>query len=254
MSDVISSQWLVLRSVRSTSWLLGSLVLLLVGAWGVGTQMISAWDAASPAERANFESADMAVVVGPLTQLLLAIVGALAVTSDYRTGSITTTLTAVPNRLRLFAGKAIVVAGLATAAAVAVSVVSTLLTLQIAGDRPAPIEPWTSVGDAVGSGLAQVAVGVAAALIGVGLGAALRSSAGVVAAVAGLLFVAPVVAVYLPDPWDDRIFGVLPSALATQLSGDASYSLGPVGAGLALVAYPAVTLAIGAFTLLHRDA
>ncbi|MFG1928477.1 ABC transporter permease [Cryptosporangium sp. NPDC048952] len=249
MSDVVAAQWLVVRSVRSTSWLLGSLVLVLAGTWGAGTLMVSAWDAASAADQARFESADMTVIVGPLMQLVLGILGALAVTGEYRTGLITTTLTAVPNRLRLLGAKALVVAGLATTAAVAVTVASTLLTLQVAGDRPAPIEPWTSVGDAVASGAANVAVGIAAALVGVGLGAALRSSAGAVMAIAGLLFVAPVVAVYLPDPWDERIFGVLPSSLPSQLTGDH-----PLWAACALIAYPLLALTAGALTLKNRDA
>ncbi|WP_035858595.1 ABC transporter permease [Cryptosporangium arvum] len=254
MSDVVSSQWLVLRSVRSTAWLLGSLLLLLAGCWGAGTLMVSAWDAASPADRALFESADMTVISGPLAQLVLGIVGVLAVTAEYRTGSITTTLTAVPNRLRLLGAKTLVVAGLATAAALVVAVGSVVLSLQIAGDRPAPIDPWTSAGDMVGTGAANMAVCLAAALTGVGLGAALRSSAGAVMAVAGLLFVAPVIAVYLPDPWDTRIASVLPSSLAAQLSGDDYYSLGVAGAVCALVAYPLVALTAGGLTLLKRDA
>lgn len=254
MSDTIAAQWFALRSVRSTSWLLGSLVLVLAVATGVGMLMVSAWDAASPADRALFESADMTVVVGPIAQLVFGILGALAVTAEYRTGSITTTLTAVPDRRRFLAAKALVVAGITTAAAIAVAVASTLLTLWIAGDRPAPIEPWTSVGDTVASGLAGVAVAVAAGLLGVGLGAALRSSAGAATAIAGLFFVAPVIAVYLPSPWDDRIFGVLPSSLAGQLTGDAAYGPGQAGAWAILVAYPAVALVLGAVTLVRRDA
>ena len=254
MSDVIASQWLALRSVRSTYWLLFSLVVALAGAWAVGTTMVSAWDAASAADKAVFESADMSVVIGPLAQLVLAILGALAVTAEYRTGSITTTLTAVPNRLRLLAAKTLVVAGVTGAAAVFVALVTAGLSLQIAGDRPPPIEPWESTGDAVTSGLAGVAVAVAAALVGVGLGAALRSSAGAIAAITGLLFVAPVVSVYLPSPWDERLFGVLLPSLVGQLTGATDYALGPVGAGVALLAYPVVALGAGALVLLRRDA
>ncbi|GAA3395664.1 ABC transporter permease [Cryptosporangium minutisporangium] len=254
MSDVVASEWLKLRSVRSTYWLLAALVLLLLGSWGVSHAMVAAWDAAAPAEQANFESIDMWVVVGPLSQLVLAILATLAVTAEYRTGAIVGTLTAVPNRLRLLTAKSLVATGLTVVAGTFVVVASTLLSLQAAGDRPAPIEPWTSLGDAAWAGLAGVATIVSAALVGVGLGAAFRSSAGAVAAISGLLFVAPVVAAYLPDPWNERVFGVLPSSLADQLTGETEYVLGPIGAGVALVAYPAVALTIGAVALLRRDA
>ncbi|SHN47606.1 ABC transporter permease [Cryptosporangium aurantiacum] len=254
MSDVVASEWLKLRSVRSTYWLLASLVLLLAGAAGISAAMTSAWDAASPVERANFESTNMWIVVGPLTQLVLAVVAALAVTAEYRTGAIVTTLTTVPNRGRLLAAKSLVVVALTAVVGTLVVTASSALSVLIAGDRPAPIEPWTTTGDAVSSGLAGVATIVAAGLVGVGLGAAFRSSAGGVAAIAGLLFVAPVVAVYLPSPWDGRVYSVLPSSLSSQLTGESDLLLSPIGAGIALIAYPAVALAIGALTLSRRDA
>ncbi|TQS42532.1 ABC transporter permease [Cryptosporangium phraense] len=241
--SAIAAERLKLRSVRSTYWLLASLLPLFVLATLVGHAMVAAWDGAPPADRAHYESADMSVVVAPITQLVLAILAALAITSEYRTGAIATTLTAVPNRLRLFGAKVTVVLGLTGAAAVLSTALSTLLSLWLAGDRPPPIEPWTSTTDALGSAALTVATIVVAALVGVGLGAAFRSSAGALAAVAGLLFVGPTIAVYLPDPWDERVSGVLLPSLAHTPE-----------AAVALVLYPVLALGAGAWMMTRRDA
>jgi ABC-type transport system involved in multi-copper enzyme maturation permease subunit len=254
MRDVIASEWLKLRSVRSTYALLGALVLLLAGAWAVDTAMVAAWDAAPPAEKATFDTANMAVVVVPLAQFLLAILAALVMTSEYRTGSIGLTLTAVPDRRRLLAAKA-VLTGLVTAVAGGVVVLaSTLLSLQAAGARPAPLKPFTSAADALAFGLSMEASLLVAALVGLGLGAVIRSSAGAVAAVTGLLFIAPVAAAYLPDPWNRRMSGVLLGTLADQLAGHAGALLAPAAAAALLCLYLVAALGAGALVLTRRDA
>ncbi|MFI5958110.1 ABC transporter permease [Cryptosporangium sp. NPDC051539] len=254
MRDAVAAEWLKLRSVRSTYWLLGSLIPLFALTTVVGHAMVAAWDAAPPADRAHFESADMSVITGPLSQLILAILAALAITAEYRTGAITTTLTAVPNRARLFGAKVIVVLGLTGVVAVLTAAASALMSLWLAGDRPPPMEPFTSVPDALGTAAANTATSLVAALIGVGLGAVFRSSAGAVGAIAVLLFVGPAFAVYLPDPWDERVFGALLPSLAGQLTGATSFPLGPAGAAVALVVYPLLALGFGILVLLQRNA
>lgn len=255
MTDVIASEWLKLRSVRSTRYLLLALLLTLSAATLVAYLMTADWDTSPPELQARFGSADPSVMVVPFGQFLLGALGALAVTSEYGSGMIRTTLVSVPRRGELFAAKTTVVGGSAVVLGLVLSTAAALAGEVITGDRPAPIAAFDSSADLWSAVLANTAALVLLALLGLGLGFALRSTAGTLVTLCGLLFVVPTVVLMLPEPWDERLYALTPGVLAPQLTGAMTDPpLPPWGAGLVMLAYAAVSLGAGAAVLLRRDA
>jgi ABC-2 type transport system permease protein len=110
LAGALRSEFTKLRSVRSTDRTL--LVLVLAGiAWSVAN---CAGDAAhwaqTPPQGRGFLDATQDAVIGLalLGQLVVVVLGALTITSEYSTGMIRTSLTVLPRRGVVFAAKAIV--------------------------------------------------------------------------------------------------------------------------------------------------
>ena len=96
-----------LTTVRSTWWTLASMVVIGVG----GTVLVCALNAEWLASNAADESAGSFITWGMMIAQVCAIVlGALAVTGEYGTGMIRSTLAATPVRGRVLAAKAVVLA------------------------------------------------------------------------------------------------------------------------------------------------
>lgn len=238
-------------SVRSTAVALATSVLLIL-ALGVVTTIGAVTDGALPAE-------DGAAVVGPLDAPLggitsglwaIAVLGVLVVTSEYSRGSIRTTLAAVPRRGTLVLAKAVAVAATTLAVVVPTTVVTYLaghLVLGAAGEQ-ASLPPADAVRVVLGASLYLTVV----ALVGSGFAWLLRSTAGAVTAVFGLLVLLPVLATLLPVEVLAALAPYLPDA------GGAVYQSEPVIApwvGLAVLAgYAALLLAAGTAVLGRRDA
>jgi len=115
---VLRSERIKLTTVRSTWWTLASMVVIGAG----GTTLVCALNAEWLAGSAADESAGSFITWGMMIAQVCAIVlGALAVTGEYGTGMIRSTLAATPVRGRVLAAKAVVlatvlfVAGTATA-------------------------------------------------------------------------------------------------------------------------------------------
>jgi ABC-2 type transport system permease protein len=269
MIGVLTSEWLKLRSIRSTYYLLGvaaaGVLLAALLAWD-GARL---WDSLSPARRAHMAPISVEQTILPLVQLCLAVLGVLAITSEYATGMIRTSLVVVPRRLALLAAKAPVVAAIALVAGEVVMFAMFFVSRLIIGARliPGNMAPVSSeVRVLLAAGLSVPVF----ALVGVGLGTVLRSTAGALVAVVVLLFVLPTFAHFLPPPWDDRAGSAMLPSLAGQLAGAGTGEgvaaafvggspggnalLSPLGALLVMAAYVAAALVPGAVTISRRDA
>lgn len=255
MTDVLSSEWLKLRSVRSTTYILLAIAVALLGGTLVSYLMTADWDTSPPDLQQVFGAADPGVMVVPFGQFCLGVLGALATTSEYGSGMIRTALTSVPRRNAFLPAKALVVAGVSSVVALVTCLTAYQAGEWITGDRPRPISAYDSFGEAVPGLLANSASMVLCALVGLGLGFLLRSTAGTLVTLCALLFVVPSLTLLLPAPWNERVYSVMLPALAPQLSGDVPDTpLSPVGAGLAMIAYLILALGTGAIALLRRDA
>ncbi len=103
---VLRSEWIKLRSVRSTWWTLAATFVLGAGLTILMCGLNAEWLASSEAD----ESPGSFITWGMLiAQICAVVLGALVVTTEYGTGMVRATFTAVPARGRVLAAKALLV-------------------------------------------------------------------------------------------------------------------------------------------------
>ncbi|WP_242902410.1 ABC transporter permease subunit [Actinomadura terrae] len=259
MIDAVAAEWWKLRSVRSTRWTLsvaGGFVLVLML---IAVQEARVWDGLSAQERGDLPLRPLQLMGPWVASLCLAVLGVLSVTSEYRSGTIGTSLAAVPRRGRLVAAKAVVVAAVGLAAGEAVAFASCLGPRLVIGGRSFVDQDGSVCHDLPAFAVEGASVAVFA-LLGLALGLLTRSAAGAITAVVLLWHVLPLLVFHLPAPWDARVGSVMLSGLASEVSGlgagDSIYGdLLPVPVAVAvMLAYALVPLALAAFAFTRRDA
>jgi ABC-type transport system involved in multi-copper enzyme maturation permease subunit len=108
LRGAIASEFTKLRSVRSTYWTLGALFVVSVGLAVAIAAGAAAGIANNPANKAGFDATQTSLgAFFELGQLIIAVIGAMVITSEYSTGMIRTSLTAQPRRGVVYAAKAI---------------------------------------------------------------------------------------------------------------------------------------------------
>ncbi len=259
MADILAAEWLKLRTARSTWLVLGVLAVFTALMLAVAWYFVATWDGLAPERRANAALGSLPTLMGWIASLVMAVFGAVAITSECANGMIRTTFLAMPNRAQVLLAKAILVA-LVTFVATEGSLLVTLLgSAAILGDRPIGGQTPLDAG-----GLALViAMGLSTAtfaLIGLGLGAITRSGLVTVVVLALVWYIVPLVAAHVPPPWNDVLSSLVPGALAGQLAAtgnaDSVFSalLAPWQAALVMLGYAVVPPALGAAALVRRDA
>ena len=239
-------EWIKLRSLRSTWWVLA---LTVAGALGIAVAVgVNTEDAA--ADLTNNALAGIS-----LGLLLVGVLGVLAMTGEHSSGMIRATLAAVPNRPLVLAAKAAVFGALALAAGEAAAFIAFFAGgAALPAGVPAPTLGQPGVLRAVvlgGAGYCLIG------LIGVGLGAVIRHTPAAIAVLVGGVYVlAQLVAGFAT--W---IMAWLPIAIvANSLSvvrpvGDGQIRFLSPWAGLGVLClYAAAALGAGAFLLARRDA
>ncbi|WP_250033869.1 ABC transporter permease [Paractinoplanes maris] len=242
---VVAAEWTKFSSLRST-WITTGISVLLLIVFGTIASASFSGDSLS--------AVDLALSGSTLAALAVGVLGALLAASEYTTGMIRATLAAVPRRLPVLWSKSLV-AGLAalvvmTAGAFAAFALGSAVLNQDVGAL--------GLGD---DGVVRALVGAGlylglVAVLGVALGMLVRSSAGAIAILAGVLLIVPGLAALLPDAIADAITPYLPSnagsAVMTLTQGEGT--LAP-WTGLAVFAgYVVVTLGVAAYRLKKSDA
>ena len=252
---VTRSEWTKLWTVRSTVWTLAIATVLTIGFPILASTVISShWTHRSPAERAHFNPLDPALVGSLIAQLAIGVLGVLVITGEYSTGSIRSSLSAVPKRLPVLWAKAAVFAAV-TFALMLPSVLIAFFASQSILSRHGADIAWSHPGvprAVIGAALYLTIV----ALLSLAIGFILRNTAGGIAAFAAIFFVLPPLMNVLPSSWNNAISPYLPSnagSAVMQLHRD-STTLAPwTGFGV-FVAYAAAALVIAAVLLKRRDA
>jgi hypothetical protein len=252
---VAVSEWTKLRSLRSTLWSLFAAILLTILLPVLFAAITSShWGSMSAHERADRHPLDIALAGVNLSQLAIAVLGALVITGEYSTGMIRASFAAVPKRLPVLWAKTAVF-GLVTlllmvgpvliAFFASQAILSRHHILQVSFSHPGVAR------SVIGGAVYLMLVGIFA----LGIGAIVRNTAGAIATFAGIFFVIPPLMNILPSSWNDAISKYLPSEAGRQLfslTHDAN-SLSPAAGGLLFVGYCALTLAIAAVLLVRRD-
>src|SRR5436190_9101886 len=250
---VFRSEWTKLRSVRSTRWSLLAAVVFTIGIAALACAVVSHhWPHMSLQERADFNPLDPNLAGVQLAQLALGVLGVLVITAEYSTGMIRASMTAVPRRLPVLWGKAVVYGLVMLVLMVPSTLIAFVVGEAIFSGRHINVA-FSDPGVAravIGAGLYLTVVG----LFGLGLGAIVRNTAGGIATFAGLMFVLPPLMNVLPPSWNNAASPYLPlQAGEAIMSTSAGNHLSP-SVGLALVCgYTAIAFALAAVLLIRRD-
>jgi ABC-2 type transport system permease protein len=247
-------EWLKLRSVRSTAWIL---LVFAAGLIGIAILVLSHenWAAMSPSDRAAFDPTNDGFAGLALGQLAFGVLGVLIITSEFSSGMIRATFAAVPRRPLLLAAKAGVLGGVTLVAGEVLAFVSFAVGEAVLRS-PAPHASLGQPG-VLRAVLMAGAYPALIALIGLGLGAIIRHTAGAISAVVGVLFVLPLILVPLGTSLQNSVGKFLPMIIAensiTAVKPDLDNLAPGVGFGL-LCLYAMAALAAGGWLLTRRDA
>ncbi len=256
--DVLRAEWTKVRTVPETGWLVAATVVLTVA---VSTTVIAV-TRCTPGGSCSADTTKLSLIGVEAGQAVVAILAVLAITSEYSTGMIRTTFTAMPRRFAVLTAKAAVLTGLVLPAAI-VSVAGCLL----AGREILPGQGFTAARGfaalslahdptlraAGGSVLYLVLVG----LLALGVATMVRDSAVGTGTVLGLLYLAPILSAFVGNPvWQRRIerYGPTSAGLTIQNTTGGHLPIGPWG-GIAVLAIWAAGALLAAGLLLRlRDA
>jgi ABC-type transport system involved in multi-copper enzyme maturation permease subunit len=251
---VARSEWTKLRSTPSTAWSLLVAVALIVGVGALYALLRVTRPPSDPAAVASFDPVAVSLTGVQLAELAVGILGILLVAGEYATGTIRVSFAAVPRRLPVLWGKAVVL-GLTTVVLCLPATLAAFLVGQSmlsAEGLDVPLSDPDVARAVLGSALYLGAVG----LLGLGLGTLLRSTAGAVAGLFGVLFAPQLLAGLLPAAWSDRIYPYLPvpaGVAVTAVRPDPA-ALAPWSGFGVLCLYVAAVLASAAWRLRRRDA
>ena len=253
----LRAEWTKLRTLSGTWWLLFAVIALTAAVGGAAAASVSCQAAGCGQDQARIALSGV-----DLSQAVVAILAVLAISGEYSSGMITTTLTAMPRRLSVLLAKAVVVAGLALAAG-AVGVLACVLAgrLLLPGHGFTPGHGYSPLSLASGADLRAVAGSVLylalIALLALGVATAVRDSAVAIGLVLGLVYLFPVIASALDPDWSRRLeqIGPMTAGLSIQATtGLRSLPLTPwQGLGV-LALWAAGALLLGTLILCLRDA
>ncbi|GLW12426.1 ABC transporter permease [Microtetraspora sp. NBRC 13810] len=247
--NVVASEWVKLRSLRSTYYVLAS-TLSAVALTGFAALSISRYHdihaGGEPVGTGLGFSADIPPV-------LFGMLGVLAISGEYGTGMIRLTLTTIRRPWTLIPAKAAVVAAVAAIAGQVLAFATYFTAQAVVGGRP--IGASFAEPAALSEVLATGAGCAVAAVTGLGLATVLRSTSGALVALVALLLSPTVIERFLPAPWNDWSSSLTIPALTRQLAGvpDAG-AFGPLPAVAILTSYVVISLLAAAFAITRRDA
>jgi ABC-2 type transport system permease protein len=243
----LHAEWTKLRTLPSTWWLLAGTVVLTVAVGAAAASSLTTEVCPSP-EACHEDTVKLSLSGVWLGQSTCLVLGALSMGSEYGTGTIRTTLTAMPVRWRVLASKAAALS-LLTAATGAVAIAASLWTASLILPVRGPTLRATT-----GSVLVLTLV----ALLGLALATLLRDTAGGITLGLGLLYVVPLMADLVHSPaWQRRLerWTPMPAALSVQATRNLDrLAIAPwPGLGV-LAAYALGLLLLGAVWFRTRDA
>ena len=254
-ADAVRSEFTKIRSTRSTYWTLLALIVVTVGIGAIAT----AGTASHPQgiTKASLDATQQSLAGLYVGQLVIAVLGALTITSEYSTGMIRTSLAVQPRRGVVFAAKALVFAAVSLVTGLVACFASFFIGQAILSSHHLNV----TLGDpnvlraVIGGALFLTACG----MLAYGLGAILRHTAGAITAAIGLLFVLSILVNFLPQSWQNNVDKWMPAIAGAQIWTTKPASGGPhlfsAWPGFAVLAVYAVVAIVAGLALFRtRDA
>ncbi len=253
---VVRSEWTKLRTLRST-WITLLIALFL----SVGIAALIGSNLGEPGPDGGggpppqvLADIPAALLAGTLfASLVLGVLGALAASTEYSTGTVRATLTAVPKRLPVLAARVVVVT---VVAAVAGAVLSTAAFWMGSVLLDAPLSAGWGDDGVLAALVGNTGYLVAITLLGLGLGMLARSTAGAITVLVALVFLLPSILPFISADWVQSVNDYLPGTAGSSLqSTQEELSVLSRGtATLTLALWALVPLVVAAVLLKRRDA
>ncbi|PYY39551.1 ABC transporter permease [Curtobacterium sp. MCLR17_043] len=216
---LVRSEWIKLRSIRSTFWCYAILVVVTIGMAALVGANTNSGGQDLPTDIANGTFVNANTVGVLLSSLVVGVLGVLIITGEYGTGQVRSTFTADPRRTGVILAKATVLAVTTFVVSAVATWIGVLISLPLLADNG--VEP--EIGDPsvfmpiLGSSVFLTLL----ALLAYGIGLLVRSSAGGIAITLGILLVLPVVlglmAGLMNVEWPTNIAAFLPDMAGGQL-------------------------------------
>lgn len=256
-AGVVRSEWIKVRSLRSTWFSMAAAVLVVDG---LGT-LFSALHAHQitqnfgPSALVHYDATQVSLRGVFLAQLAIGVLGVLVITGEYGTGMIRSSLTAVPRRRPVLLAKAAVFAILTFAVALPTTVLG--FELGQFAQRSTHVQAGLGTPGALGAIVGGAVYLTLIGLLAVGIGFVVRNTAGALATLFGIVLVAPLLVNALPEPYATDVAKFLPLNIGARAVATTDFDpslLGP-WVGIAVMAgYAVIALAAGALVLSGRDA
>ena len=253
-ADALRSEFTKIKSTRSTYW---TLLALIVACVGIGA-LACAGTASHPQgiSAAGFDATQQSLAGLYVGQLVIAVLGALTITSEYSTGMIRTSLTVQPRRGVVFAAKGVVFAVVTLIIGLITSFGSFFVGQAILSHAhlSASLGQPNVLRAVIGGALFLTACG----MLAYGLGAILRHTAAAISAAIGLLFVLTVLVQFLPHSWQDSVDKWMPALAGSQVWATkvtpGAHQFPAWGGFAVLAGYAAVAIIAGLVCFRTRDA
>jgi ABC-2 type transport system permease protein len=245
MSGAIRSELLKLRTTRT---FLGIVIATL----GLIALLVGAMAAAAPFDPQDVPGVDLLDTAG-LAQPFALVLGLLAVSTEFRHGTITPTLLTTPDRVRLMVAKLTAHGAAGLTLGLVAYGLAALLAVMILPLRDISTE--LSFDDAAALVVGGVVCIALLAAIGVGVGAVVRNQVGaVIGGLAWMFAIEPLLtAIPTVGGWieDYGIGGAIAAVSGSDFGGGAE--IGQVAGGLLLLGYAVLFAVAGGILLRRRD-
>src|SRR5215475_1997917 len=245
MGGALRSEFTKIKSVRSTYWTLLAMIVV-----SVGFGALASYGATRNPHGLGFDPTAQSLGGLYISQLIIAVLGVLVISSEYSTRMISTTLTALPRRGMLIAAKAIVFGAVALVTSLITCFASFFVGQAIMSSHhiSTTLSHPHVLRAVIGGALFLTAVG----LLAFGLGLLLRHTAAGISVAVALLFVVSILVNLLPHDWQVHFDKWMPAIAGAQIwtvvpqTGDIPY-FAPWTGFAVLCGWAAVFIAAGMY-------
>lgn len=248
LRDVMVSEWIKLTSTRSYRRTLLAFAVITI-AIGIAASAVTGANWAHHSHH-DFDPTNQSLAGLAFGELAMGVLGVLAITSEFSSGAIRSTLAAVPRRGLVLIAKAAVSGLVALVVGESVTFATWYAGQETMGNAPHATLSQPGVARAIFlSGAFLALIGV----FGLGIGAIVRNSAGGIGLFVGIVLVLP----FVLSAFGDRAIAFSPEGILSSSIGAVipePQALDPwVGFGM-MALYAALALGVGLVVLRRRDA
>ncbi|MGA6164730.1 ABC transporter permease [Amycolatopsis magusensis] len=254
LRSTIAAEWTKLRSVRSTWLTLALAPVVAIGLTALFSTAVAADHASlSPPEQLAFDPVGNGLVGLGLALILFVVLAVNATAPEFSSRMIAVSLAVTARRGRFLAAKALVVGAVSAVAGLLCAVLTFVVSQAIfagAGVPSAGFGDPRVVRILLGWGLQMVLF----SLLGVLVTVLLRSAAGAIATLLGLVYLPAIFGPMLPAWVTEYVLRFLPPATADSFTGNGTGNLPLWAAGLVMAAWVGLLWTVTRYVLGVRDA